>query len=153
MRPSTKPIAPRAAVLLGWLGVVPFAAFASVAYAEWLLPRDVALNGMIVYGCLILSFLGGAQWGLAIATPQPNGRTLAYRLTVSVLPSLAAFCVWYLPITASLLALAALFVAWLIYDIAAARDEIAPAWYPALRIQLTSAVVVCLLGASWWGRD
>lgn len=148
-----KPLAPRAVVLLGWLGVVPFAAFVLVVYAGPLLPRDAALNGMIAYGCLILSFLGGAQWGLAIATPQPSGRTHAYRLAISVLPSLAAFCVWYLPITAALLALAALFVGWLVYDIATARDEIAPAWYPALRIQPTSAVVVCLLGASWWGRN
>jgi hypothetical protein len=144
--------APRAAVILGWLGVVPFAAFVLVGYAGRLLPRDAALNGMLVYGCLILSFLGGAQWGLTIAAPKSSGRTYAYRLAISVLPSLAAFCVWYLPIIASLLALAALFVAWLAYDIATARDEIAPAWYPALRIQLTSAVVVCLLGASWLGR-
>jgi hypothetical protein len=108
---------------------------------------------MIVYGCLILSFLGGAQWGLAIASSRASGRTHAYRLAISVLSSLAAFCVWYLPITASPLALAALFGAWLVYDIATARDEIAPAWYLALRIQLTSAVVVCLLGASWWGRN
>jgi hypothetical protein len=146
-----KPLAPRAAVLLGWLGVVPFAAFVVVVYAGRVLPRDAALNGMLVYGCLILSFLGGAQWGLTIATPQSSGRTHAYRLAISVLPSLAAFCVWHLPITTSLVALAALFIAWLVYEVATARDEIAPAWYPALRIQLTSAVVVCLLSASWLG--
>lgn len=51
-----KPLAPRAAVLLGWLGVVPFAAFVLVVYAGRLLPRDATLDGMIVYRCLILSF-------------------------------------------------------------------------------------------------
>jgi hypothetical protein len=144
--------APRAAVVLGWLGVLPLAALASAVYAGRPLPRDAALSGLVVYGCLILSFLGGAQWGLAIATPQGSSRTVAYRLAISVLPSLAAFGAWYLPITGSLLGLVALFVAWLIYDIATVRDESAPAWYAALRIQLTSAVVVCLLCASWWGR-
>lgn len=149
---STHSRAPRAAVVLGWLGVLPIVALAAAVYTGRPLPRDAALSGMMVYGCLILSFLGGAQWGLAIATPQGSGRTLAYRLAISVLPPLAAFCVWYLPFAASLLGLAALFVAWLVYDIATVRDGSAPAWYRALRIQLTSAVVVCLLCASWWGR-
>ena len=73
------------------------------------------------------------------------------RLAVSVLPALAAFGLSFLPAQPALLGLAAVFVALLLYDISTAREGGAPAWYPALRVQLTGAVVLCLLLPAFFG--
>jgi hypothetical protein len=138
---------PRPAFVLGWLGVIPFAAFALLAVTGGV---GSAMSALVLYGAIILSFMGGAQWGLSMVT---GGSTMGTRLAISVLPALAAFGLWFLPATGALLGLAAVFVALLLYDIATARAGAAPAWYPALRIQLTSAVVICLLLASFIGNQ
>jgi hypothetical protein len=141
---------PRPAFVLGWLGVIPFAAFALLAVTGGVLPHGSAMSGLVLYGAIILSFMGGAQWGLSMVT---SGSTMRTRLAISVLPALAAFGLWFLPAAGALLGLAAVFVALLLYDIATARAGAAPEWYPALRIQLTSAVVICLLLASFIGNQ
>ena len=138
---------PRPAFVIGWLGVLPFAAFSLLAATGGVLPRDAAMSRLVLYGAIILSFMGGAQWGLTMVTTHVPG-AMATRLAISVLPPLAAFGLWFLPAMPALLGLSAVFVALLLYDIETARAGSAPTWYPALRIQLTSAVVVCLLLAT-----
>jgi hypothetical protein len=144
---------PLPAFVLGWLGVIPFAAFALLAATGGVLPHGAARSGFVLYGAIILSFMGGAQWGLSMVTTRGEPSSMGPRLAISVLPALAAFGLWFLPATQALLGLAAVFVALLLYNMAAARVGAAPAWYPALRIQLTSAVVVCLLLASLIGNQ
>ncbi|MGB9164226.1 MAG: DUF3429 domain-containing protein, partial [Rhodomicrobium sp.] len=125
---------PRPAFVLGWLGVIPFAAFALLAVTGGVLPHGSAMSGLVLYGAIILSFMGGAQWGLSMVT---GGSTLRTRLAISGLPALDAFGLWFLPAAGALLGLAAVFVALLLYDLATARAGAAPEWYPALRIHLT----------------
>jgi len=142
---------PRSAVLLGWLGVVPFAA---LSLAPLLLgPHEAvrAVTGLVLYAAIILSFMGGAQWGLAMAREVDQQADLSRRLTVSVLPALAAYAMAILPPRAALLGLALVFGALLAYDLATVRAGIAPAWYARLRIQLTVAVVLCLVVAAGLG--
>jgi len=124
---------------------MPFAALAWATVAGGPLPRGAAVSGLILYAAVILSFMGGAQWGLAISTTQGGATAMGRRLAISVLPALAGFGSWYLPETAALLGLASAFIALLVYDIATTRSGIAPNWYPVLRIQLTGAVVLCLV--------
>lgn len=136
---------PRPALVLGWLGVLPFAAF-SLAAATGAIPLPVnSANALVLYGAVILSFMGGAQWGLAMAHPRAPQPELWSRLSISVLPALAGFGLWFAPGRQALLGLAAAFICLLAYDAATARRGDAPAWYPALRLQLTAAVIVCLL--------
>jgi hypothetical protein len=144
---------PRPALILGWLGVLPFAALALSTTVDGMMPRAAAADALVLYAAIILSFMGGAQWGLAMVTAaeRPGGLTTGARLAVSVLPALAAFGLWFLPAPLALLGLAAMFVALLAYDIGSARAGAAPAWYPALRIQLTGAVVLCLGFAAGFG--
>ena len=144
---------PRTAFVLGWLGVIPFAAYALLAVTGVGLPHGAALSGLVLYGAIILSFMGGAQWGLSMVTARGEPGAMGARLTVSVSPALAAFGLSFLPATQALQGLAAVFVALLLYDMATARRGAAPAWYPALRIQLTSAVVVCLLISTLLGSQ
>jgi hypothetical protein len=134
---------PRPALVLGAAGVIPFAALALLMAlgGAGLLAPEQAERVLRLYAALILSFMGGAQWGLASASARgPSARALA----VSVLPALFAWAAFLVPSRPGLLALAAAFLALMLYDLwTVARGE-APAWYGRLRIGLTLAVVACL---------
>lgn len=146
------PAIPRSAYILGWLGVIPFALLAIAAISGSFLAGQSALSSMVAYGAIILSFLGGAQWGLAMAE-TPSGDTSQWKhFTLSVLPSLVAFGAWSLQPIYALLGLALSFAAVLVVDLGASRIGQAPSWYPLLRIQLTSAVLACLLLTAAFGR-
>ncbi len=142
---------PRSAFVLGWLGVLPFAALALFAVTGGVLPTGAAVSGLVQYGLIILSFMGGAQWGLAMRAAGSDDGVAGWRLVISVLPALAAFGLSFLPSGSGLLGLAAAFVALLGYDVLTARAGAVPTWYAALRLQLTGAVVVCLLIAAAFG--
>ncbi len=142
---------PRPALVLGWLGVLPFAALALLSVAGGVLAPDAAIEGLITYAMIILSFMGGAQWGLAMRGASGRDAAEEWRLMISVLPALAAFGLSFLPASSALFGLSAAFLALLGYDLLTARAGTAPTWYPALRIQLTGAVIVCLLIATQFG--
>jgi len=142
---------PRPALVLGWLGVLPFAAFTTLAITGTVLSRIGAIDALVLYGVVIASFMAGAQWGLAIVATRGAAAAIGPRLALSVLPALAAFGLWHLPPTSALLGLAGVFCALAFVDIVAARQGAAPAWYPALRLQLTGAVVACLLLTAVFG--
>jgi hypothetical protein len=142
---------PRPALVLGWLGVLPFSAFTLLAVTGAVMLRTAAINALMLYGVVIASFMAGAPWGLAMVAARNGAAAIGPRLAISVLPALAAIGLWYLPPTPALLGLAAVFCALLMVDIATARQGAAPARYPTLRVQLTGAVVTCLLLAALLG--
>ncbi len=150
---------PVSALALGAAGLIPFVATAVQVSAGWpLSPRMTgpALYNLTIYAGVILSFLGGVQWGLALARPvpggiQPGGIQDLRRYGVSVLPSLAAWAGLWFAARNGLLLLTASFVASLVYDLWTVRLGEAPAWYGRLRIGLTVIVVTALLGAAVLG--
>jgi hypothetical protein len=127
---------------LGWAGVLPFAACAAAVIASVPLPID-PVRALIGYGCVILSFMGGAQWGLAT---RDRGVT-AGRYAASVVPALAAWPALLLPPGIALALLIAGFTGLCAYDLWTVRNGEAPGWYGRLRVQLTGAVVFLLLAA------
>lgn len=131
---------PTAALFLGAAGALPFVAAAAGALLmeSW---RGPALLVLLTYGAVILSFLGGIRWGLAIAGARAG---TALDLSISVAPSLAAWSALLLPLQTGMLVLAVAFIVMLILDLAAARGGRAPAWYPRLRVPLTVVVVTTL---------
>ncbi len=141
-------VIPRAALILGWAGVLPFAALALATLLDLSLPFAPPGLALISYGAIILSFMGGVQWGLATAPGEIARRDDRQRFSVSVLPSLWAWlCFLVLPPAGALLGLAAGFAALLAYDLHSVRTGFASLWYRPLRIQLTVAVVALLLAA------
>ncbi len=137
---------PASAVWLGGLGAVPFIGLAFAL--PWLAgaPRLLVAHALVGYAAVILSFLGGVHWGLAIASPVDAGKErLRARLILSVMPSLAAWAALLVTETTGLFIVAAAIAAMLWIDIRATRDGEAPPWYPRLRIPLTGVVVVSLL--------
>jgi Protein of unknown function (DUF3429) len=133
---------PRPALLLGWAGVIPFALFAAASALDvhlWSLDPTMALRA---YGACILSFMGGAQWGILL--PHHEGHAPFSRYLISVLPALLAVLCLLIPNRPGLIGLIAGFLGLLAYDISTVRQGLAPRWYTSLRVQLTLAVVVLL---------
>ena len=84
---------PSSAAWLGAAGLIPFVVLALSAPFLPAAHRAGALFALGAYGAVILSFLGGVRWGVAIAAAPTDrdGTTLAGALVLSVVPSLAAW--------------------------------------------------------------
>ena len=137
---------PPSAAWLGGLGALPFISISGAApYLDSAL-QILVIHALVAYGAVILSFLGGVHWGLAIVSKSNADRPeLRTRLILSVIPSLAAWAALLFPERTGLLILAAAIAAMLWVDLTAARAGNAPKWYPKLRIPLTCVVVAALL--------
>jgi len=139
---------PRPALVLGLAGVLPFLGLpvAALFDAGALLPdalgAHVSVPALMLYAAIILSFMGGAQWGLAMTLAPPDQRWRAF--SVSVVPALLAWASLMMPMRLGLSAVAAGFVVLLIYDIWTVKAGQAPSWYERLRLLLTTVVVVAM---------
>jgi hypothetical protein len=138
---------PTPAFWLGWAGVIPFAgltALSIVNSGSASTPGSVAiLQALVAYGMIILSFMGGVQWGLEMAGSNAQ-RHGAVGFAASVVPALVAFGVSFVQPLLALVILAFGFVGLLGYDLRRIKAGIGPRWYAGLRLQLTTAVVLCL---------
>lgn len=123
---------PRVVLIFGLLGIIPFWAPALVTLI-W--PNVLPLAGIVaaVYGALILSFLGGARWGLAVAWPDPRRVVIS----LAMLPTLAGLALLLLPAEWRAAQLCGLAAALLLHWLWDARASGLPAWYPKLRAILT----------------
>jgi hypothetical protein len=134
--PSTNEKMPSYARFLGVAGLIPFVATTA---GSVYMPEAMFLMAEVQasYGSLILSFLGGIHWGLAMKTQNSNPRYL-----LSVLPSLLGFfAVDFVPHPPiRLLIESAGFVGLLGADWIAHKQHITPPWYLGLRLFLTGVV-------------
>ncbi len=125
----------------GLLGLAPFCALPA-AIAIWPSRADLTVFVVAAYAALILSFLGGARWGMALQAPVPDSRSLALAMG----PTLAA---WGLLIALhaaerlQLFGLAAVLILVGLWDLASPQG---PAWYQRLRLILTAGAAggLCL---------
>jgi len=135
---------PRSAVLLGAAGLLPFVAGAVLIWRPlpWLASEQVLLASL-VYGAVILSFLGGIRWGTAIGPygPPRPGRDFA----LSVVPSLAGWAAPFLPPVIGLALLIAGFLLQALWDVIAAENGTLPPWFGSLRAALTTGVTLSLM--------
>jgi len=144
--PPSRPVpTPSALALgLGCGGLLPFVAGAALM---WLAQGDAqtyAARALVAYAALILSFLGGIHWGLAMRqSPVP-----AQPLLWGVVPSLAAWPAVLMPAQAGLVLLGLLLVLSCAVDHRAyPRLGVAP-WL-GLRLRLSGvAALACFMGAA-----
>lgn len=134
---------------LGHAGLIPFVAGALLLTAVAFNFANPASAGhvalaLVVYGAVILSFLGGVRWGTAMARQE----TAAMPYALSVVPSLLG---WGAALLAPPLALVVLatgvFVQGLI-DVGDVHAGRLPAWYAVLRRRLSIVVTAALLVAA-----
>ena len=147
---------PLLAVLLGVAGLVPLlvCALFSVSVAA---PVGTAwLGALIFYGAVILSFLGGVHWGVALAVRRsdpaqtPDGAEHdRVRFGLGVLPSLigwaALLSTLLLSHVVALAILIAGFIATMVGETRLRDGELLPGGYLWLRWALTVVVVVVLV--------
>jgi len=149
-RPSGRPghDVPRPAAVYGGTGLIPLVV---CALAVWLAPSGwdtFALNVQLFYGAVIISFLGAAHWGLALAGVGTDGDEQAAcswtRLGWSVAPALVGWVslivVPLVGLVMQILAFAAAYAA----DVRVVHAGLAPPWYPRLRRPLTAVAVIAL---------
>jgi len=143
------PFLPRAALRLGFLGLVPLAVAALVTLSQHADTAHLGAVAFSLYAAVLLSFLGGVRCGFEImrAPGAPN----PLRLLFSALPgiigwALALFVVLTPGALGGSAAFAGLFAAQYTWDHRSARDAGAPDWYPVLRQVVTGgAMIVCLM--------
>ena len=130
-------------MLLGFAGLLPATAACLVAVAgpvEW---RAEAATVCATYAAAILSFLGGAWWGLAARGEWPKPMTAV--LFASVLPSLAAWGALLMERGGGLMLIGLLFVGVLPGDAWLARAGLAPPWWLRLRVPLSLGMAALTL--------
>ena len=121
--------------MLGAAGILPALATCVALLwgpVEW---HHQAATVCATYAAVVLSFLGGAWWGIASRSPQ--GFSLAATFSASVLPSLAGWGALLLDRGSGLMALGLLFLVVLPGDLWLARTGMAPQWWPRLRVPLS----------------
>jgi len=140
---------PRAALILGLAGLIPFlwGALSTLRpdLAAWgisnLGPRFVGPYIQLYYGAIILSFMSGVLWGFAT---RAEGITAATGYGLSVIPALWAFFMTGGGPTTAGMNLIFGFAGLLLLDWHFWRLELAPPWWMQLRTLLTVIVLACL---------
>jgi hypothetical protein len=143
---------PTAALWLGVAGIIPFIGLAVQVATGW--PRGgreigPALYALTIYGAVILSFMGGVQWGIAVA--DTHLATGWRRYGIAVVPALIAWAGVWIGQRDGLLILTTAFAALLVYDLWTVNLGEAPSWYGHLRIGLSAMVCAALLAAAQLG--
>lgn len=137
---------PKAALVLSVAGYVPFAGLSAGAI---LLPspyQNQASLGLLIYGAIILSFLGGVHWGLEMARQSAHADAGSpTRFGISVVPSLVAWASLALPHGIEPAGLVVGFSLMLAYDLYCVKQQLAPLWYRTLRLPLTLLVCLAIL--------
>lgn len=133
---------PQIARLLGYGGLIPFAALAALALgssqsAAW-------IHALIAYGAVILSFVGALHWafGMLMASSDRAARSM---LCWSVIPALLGWLALLATPNTALVLLAATFALHFSLDLRLVRQHSLPAWYLPLRARLTLVACTSLL--------
>ncbi len=138
---------PQAALVLGLGGLIPFGVLAAGVLTGWVFGAGPSLYALQIYAAVILSFMGGAQWGMAVGSSSADWQ----RYGVSVVPTFVAWAgVWFSG-AKGLWIMAAGFAALLAYDAWTVSVGEAPSWYGRLRVLLTAVVVACLVATAIFG--
>jgi hypothetical protein len=148
--PQPDRIVRRIAWVLTFAGAVPFLVATATLFADQAHVRVPAIAALVTYSAVILSFLGGIEWGLALRDEVGTERTRAMALGLSAVPSLAAWAVLWLPSpTAQVGTALAIFVFVWAADQWLCSRGLLPSWFVDLRTAITVLVAV-ILGVALW---
>lgn len=136
----------RLAWFLAFAGAIPFLlATGALFVSDSSSVRVPAIAALVTYSAVILSFLGGIEWGLAIRDESGNEATRVVALGLSTVSSLAAWAVLWLPSPHWQVGSAlALFIAVWAADQWMASRGLLPAWFVDLRTAVSALVAAIL---------
>ncbi|MFP4137731.1 MAG: DUF3429 domain-containing protein [Halomonas sp.] len=136
-------------LLLGLAGLLPFLASAAAAWLAPIAWQVVAINAFLYYAAVILSFLGGIQWGVAISLEAAGSPGFRARLVLSMAPSLIAWPALLLHPFTGAWVLALGFVVVRLHELGRDSRELLPDWFQSLRNVLTAVVLACHGAVIW----
>jgi hypothetical protein len=138
------PAPPDWARRLGAAGLIPFIGGALLVWLVWPEAHPYVALGLSAYAGLIVSFLGGIHWGVAMRAPTPPPTLLAW----GVLPSLAAWVAVMMPPSAGLVLHGVMLLVCYAVDRRLYPRHGLGAWL-TLRFRLSAvAALSCFLGAA-----
>lgn len=147
MSPSTR--TPLAALIPGLLGLMPFWGFALATVLDLGVDPLLALMALIMYGAVILSFVGALWWGMAVHAPVSAPRATMFAW--SVVPALIGWAsTLTTPETGLRMLMAGLALQWLLDSMLRRKlPDLMLDWVFRLRTMLTGAALSAL-GFAWW---
>ncbi|HEX4763731.1 MAG TPA: DUF3429 domain-containing protein [Usitatibacter sp.] len=126
-------------------GAVVLAAITAMLFSGQSHIRVPAIAALVTFAAVILSYLGGIEWGLALQESAGTERTRAIGLGLSTIPALAAWGILWAPSpTWQVGGALVLFVAVWCADLWLARQGLIPSWFVDMRTAVTAAVCVIL---------
>lgn len=127
------------------VSAVPFIGMSIAVSARMFDNNAFVIHTLLTYSAIILSFLGGVHWGIAVSNYSHDRRTANMLIGESVVPSILAWGVLlHTPLHIQLLVLTVLFIfVWAIDSVLVGR-KIIPLWFFEIRCILTPIVVVSL---------
>lgn len=140
---------PLSVLIPGLLGLLPFWALALATVIDTGFDPVIAIVALIMYGAVILSFVGALWWGMAVhakAGPQRNTMFIW-----SVIPALIG---WFATLATTEVGLrmlmAGLALQWVLDGMLIRKSpELLPRWVFRLRTMLTGGAVSALAFALW----
>jgi len=142
-----KPKLPLAAWIYGVAGLVPFVGCAAADIVGFAPGQGWWRLALLVYSALILSFLGGARWGLELARVPPR----LFEISLSMAPSLTGFFLLLAPAPFQRSALGGAAVAHALQWLWDVRAQGAPSDYGRLRSVLAAVAILAMSAALVFG--
>lgn len=136
---------PTVPLALGAAGLIPYwgLAVALLTGVDLGFGAGALAFALAAYGALILSFLGGVRWGIALGAEEEGPAKRGY--VISVVPALLAWAALALPPGPQLWTLAGLHVVLGLLDYGLVCREEAPEWFGRLRLGLAAAAALALI--------
>jgi hypothetical protein len=140
----------RIAAALTYAGVLPFLCCALLLLFAPAMGlggfRQLALQALTTYAAVIVSFLGGIQWGVALATNEQQPQTARSLWLLSVVPSLLAWAMLFLPNGSSRVIVAIFLVGFVwVVDALLHLQQVIPSWFFRLRSIVSAVVLISLI--------
>ena len=126
-------------------GAVVLAGITAMLFSGQSHIRVPAIAALVTFAAVILSYLGGIEWGLALSESAGTEKTRAIGLGLSTIPALAAWGILWAPSpTWQVGGALALFVVVWGADLWLARQGLIPSWFVDMRTAVAAAVCVIL---------
>ncbi|HQT81701.1 MAG: DUF3429 domain-containing protein [Ferrovum sp. 37-45-19] len=136
---------PKAVLLLGYGGLIPFIAF-TLAMLFDPLRSGIWRDTVLTYASVILSFVGALHWAFAmLAKDLSSNLSQSQRYAWSVVPALVGWFALLIPPLVAGIVLAVFFIIHLDQDRRLIKQIELPTWYLPLRIQLTLVATLAVV--------
>ena len=140
----------RLAWLLAITGTLIFAVMTAFLFTSESHIRIPVIAALVTFAMVVISYLGGIEFGLALREEGSTEPTRALAMSISALPSLASWGVFWLNSPQKQIGtVIALFVLVWFSDLYLARRGLIPSWFVDLRTAVT--VIACaILGVAFY---